>query len=83
MATYKLYQMTEKYSKWSLKHAFSFSIQGPPNFTQIGIFGLKINPLATLDWHPDPIVHVKAEENNYSFGRLTAESRACVISDWL
>jgi hypothetical protein len=25
-----------------------FPFQGPPKFTQIGIFGLKINPLATL-----------------------------------
>jgi hypothetical protein len=25
-----------------------FSFQGPPNFTQIGIFGLKTNHLATL-----------------------------------
>jgi hypothetical protein len=39
--------MTEKYSQWSrvFQH---FSFQGPPNFTQSGIFGLKRNHLAAL-----------------------------------
>jgi hypothetical protein len=34
----KIFQMFIKYS----------SFQGPPNFTKIGIFGLKTNHLATL-----------------------------------
>jgi hypothetical protein len=39
--------MALKYSKWS-KIYQHFPIKGPPNFTKIGIFGLKINHLATL-----------------------------------
>jgi hypothetical protein len=58
----KMYQMAENYNNWT--HIVSnghkigtlyghktnqhFPIQGPPKFTQIGIFGLKINHLATL-----------------------------------
>jgi hypothetical protein len=49
-----MYQMVITYSK-CLKNIPSghkinkyFPIQGPPKFTQIGIFGLKRNPLATL-----------------------------------
>jgi hypothetical protein len=49
-----MYQMVIKYPK-SLQnipngHKINqhFPIQGPPKFTQIGIFGLKTNPLATL-----------------------------------
>jgi hypothetical protein len=37
---HKLYQMAVKYYK--------FPFQGPPKFTQIGIFGLNLKHLATL-----------------------------------
>jgi hypothetical protein len=37
----KIFQMAIKYTK-------QFAFQGPPKFTQIGIFGLKINHLAAL-----------------------------------
>jgi hypothetical protein len=51
---HKLYQTAINYTKWSknipnghkILHHFSF--QGPPNFTQRGIFGLKRNHPATL-----------------------------------
>jgi hypothetical protein len=45
---HKSYHMAVKYSKWSINILQHFPFQGPPNFTQIGIFGLKINNLATL-----------------------------------
>jgi hypothetical protein len=53
---YKMYQMVLKYPKSPLnipngqriyKH---FPISSPPKFTQIGIFGLKTNRLATLNF---------------------------------
>jgi hypothetical protein len=51
---HKLYQMAIKCTKWP-KHISNghilyqpFPFQGPPKFTQIGIFGLKIYRLATL-----------------------------------
>jgi hypothetical protein len=51
---HKIYQMVIKYLKWPQHitnghkiHEY-FSIYGPPKFTQNGIFGLKINHLATL-----------------------------------
>jgi hypothetical protein len=52
----KLYQSAINCTKWpknipnthiKLPH---FPFQGPPNLTQIGIFGVKINYLATLAW---------------------------------
>jgi hypothetical protein len=44
---YRIYQMTVKYSNdHKIYQHFPFS--GPPKFTQIGIFGLKTNHLATL-----------------------------------
>jgi hypothetical protein len=49
------YQMAIKYTKWAKsipnghKRYQHFPVQGPPKFAQIGIFGLKINHLATLD----------------------------------
>jgi hypothetical protein len=49
------YQMTIKYTKWPLYIANShkiyqpFPFQGPPKWTQIGIFGLKKYHLATLN----------------------------------
>jgi hypothetical protein len=39
--------MAVNYSKWP-KIYQHFRFQGPPNCTQIGIFGLKTNHLATL-----------------------------------
>jgi hypothetical protein len=51
---HKLYQTTINYAKWPLhitndhKIYKRFPFQGPPKFTQIGIFGLKRNHLATL-----------------------------------
>jgi hypothetical protein len=49
---HKLCQMAMKYSKlsYNLKKTKHFPFQGPPKFTQIRIFGLKINHLATLGW---------------------------------
>jgi hypothetical protein len=43
--------MAVKYSKWS-QNLTTLSMQGPPNFTKIGIFGLKTNHLATLMCRP-------------------------------
>jgi hypothetical protein len=51
---HKLYQMAIKYFQWPLHGPNSpkiyqhFPLQDPPKFTQIGIFGLKTNHLATL-----------------------------------
>jgi hypothetical protein len=39
--------MVVKYSKRQ-EYKTTFSLQGPPKFTQIGILGLKRNHLATL-----------------------------------
>jgi hypothetical protein len=51
----EIYQMSIKYAKWpenwpngSHKIYQHLPSQDPPKFTQIGIFGLKINHLATL-----------------------------------
>jgi hypothetical protein len=50
----QLYQAAISYAKWLLifpnghKMCEHFSFQGPPKFTQFGIFGLKTNRLATL-----------------------------------
>jgi hypothetical protein len=44
---YKISQMSVNYSKWA-KINQHFPIKGPQKFTQIGIFGLKTNHLATL-----------------------------------
>jgi hypothetical protein len=51
----KLYQMATNYTKWQLNipngHKYAnilHILQGPPKLTKIGIFGLKINHLATL-----------------------------------
>jgi hypothetical protein len=38
---YKIFQMAVNYTK-------HFPFQGPPEYTQLGIFGMKINHLATL-----------------------------------
>jgi hypothetical protein len=56
----KIYQMTTKCTKWpkiyhlAVKYGHkkyqNLPLQGLLNFTQIGIFGLKINHLATLLW---------------------------------
>jgi hypothetical protein len=57
---YKLFQIAIKYTKWSknIKNCRfiyqHFPFQGPPIYTQIGIFGIKINHLATLVAHPCP-----------------------------
>jgi hypothetical protein len=51
---HKLYQMAIKYFQWQKnrpngqKICQDFPLQAPPKFTQIGIFGLKTNHLATL-----------------------------------
>jgi hypothetical protein len=51
---HKLYQTGINYTKWQQnipnEHKIYqyFPFQGPPKFTQIRIFGLKINHLATL-----------------------------------
>jgi hypothetical protein len=54
MATYyanvpKTYQMAVNFSKW-IQNMYTkhFTFQGPSKCTQIGIFGIKINHLATL-----------------------------------
>jgi hypothetical protein len=53
---HKIHQMVIKYTKCPLiipnghKMYHHFPIYGPLKFTQIGIFGLKINHLATLLW---------------------------------
>jgi hypothetical protein len=50
----KIYQMPVKYAKWTenrpngLKIFQHLPLQDPPKLTQIGIFGLKRNHLATL-----------------------------------
>jgi hypothetical protein len=41
--------MATKYTKWP-QNISNIPLQGRPNFTQIGIFGLKICHLATLDF---------------------------------
>jgi hypothetical protein len=46
MAAYVMFQMVINDQKFC-QH---FPFQGPPKFTQIGTFGLKINHLATLVW---------------------------------
>jgi hypothetical protein len=49
-----MYQTAIRYTKWLSdipngdKIFQHFTIQGPPKYTQIGIFGLKRNHLATL-----------------------------------
>jgi hypothetical protein len=43
----KIHELAVLYSKWT-KIFQPFPIQGPPKFTQIGIFSLKIYHLATL-----------------------------------
>jgi hypothetical protein len=51
---HKIYQMTITYFQWPQnrpnghKIYHDFPQQDPPKFTQIGIFGLKTNHLATL-----------------------------------
>jgi hypothetical protein len=51
---HKIYQNATKYTKWSEnipnghKIYLHFPLQDPPKLTQIGVFGLKINHLATL-----------------------------------
>jgi hypothetical protein len=51
---HKLYQMALNYTKWPYNIPNGHKIyphlpfKGPPKFTQIGIFGLKTNHLATL-----------------------------------
>jgi hypothetical protein len=51
---HKLYLTVITYTKWPYNipngHIIyqHYPFQGPPKFTQIGIFGLKINHLATL-----------------------------------
>jgi hypothetical protein len=55
---HKLYQMAIKYRKWPQttpnghKICQHFPFKGPPKSTQIGIFGLKLNHLATLVSEP-------------------------------
>jgi hypothetical protein len=44
---HKIYQMAVIYSKWPL-NTLTFPFKGPPKFTQIGIFGLKIR----TSWQP-------------------------------
>jgi hypothetical protein len=48
---HKICLMTIKYFQWPLNrpndHKRGFPLQNPPKFTQIGIFGLKTNHLAT------------------------------------
>jgi hypothetical protein len=53
---HELYQMSIKYNKtikWTVKSVLKIDhhlpLQDPPKFTQIWIFGLKTNHLATLD----------------------------------
>jgi hypothetical protein len=46
MAT-KMYQMAVKSTKWPLIYPH-FPFLGPPRYTQIGTFGMKIYHLATL-----------------------------------
>jgi hypothetical protein len=56
---HKMYQMATKYTKWPqnipkkdqmvIEYIYQhLQLDEPPNFTQIGIFGLKICHLATL-----------------------------------
>jgi hypothetical protein len=47
---HKIYHMAVKYSKWSSNTYtyLRFPFQGPPKYIQIGIFGRKLNHLATL-----------------------------------
>jgi hypothetical protein len=51
---YQNFQMSKTYTKWpknipnGLKIYQDFPFRGPPKYTQIGIFGLKIYHLATL-----------------------------------
>jgi hypothetical protein len=53
---HKLYQTAIYYTKWpeiipNYRKIFQhFLFKGPPKYTQDGIFGLKINHLATLPW---------------------------------
>jgi hypothetical protein len=62
-----MYQMGIKYPKWSYSIPngdtifIHFPIYGPPKFTQIGIFGLKINHLATL--FPSSFLTFKLKKN--------------------
>jgi hypothetical protein len=51
---HKLYQTAINYTKWPLNIPNGHKIKhlqfkGPPKFTQMGVFGLKTNHLATLD----------------------------------
>jgi hypothetical protein len=46
----KIHQIAVIYSKWAENISTFFSFQGLPKFTQIWIFGLKTNHLATLSW---------------------------------
>jgi hypothetical protein len=54
--TGKMYQIAIKYTKWRENWPNGYTIyhhlplQDPPKFTQVGIFGLKIYHLATLEY---------------------------------
>jgi hypothetical protein len=65
---YKMYQMAIKY-KNGCKIYQHLPLQDPPKFTQIWIFGLKRNHLATL------IDGIKNPEVNFSVNLLTLHKR--------
>jgi hypothetical protein len=56
---HKLYQNSHKIYQMVI-HYTHFPFQGPPKFTQIAIFGLKINHLATLllRWNPEILTKI-------------------------
>jgi hypothetical protein len=76
---HKLYQTALYYTKWSQsipndhKNTKHFPFKGPPKYTKIGIFGLKIKHLATLD-QTEPIL---AYWVTVYFGYIFENYRSC------
>jgi hypothetical protein len=70
---HKMYQMDIRYTKWLLnipnghKIYQHFTFQGPPKFTQIGIFGLKRNHLATLVGGGQPFLKRFVQASKHCF----------------
>jgi hypothetical protein len=69
------YQMAIKHTKWPYTYIRNvhkiyqlFPFQGPPKFTQIVIFGMKIYYLATLYLYlPDYYFNISQKQNNYFY----------------
>jgi hypothetical protein len=87
---HKLYQIAIYYTKWSYiipngrKIYQHFPFIGLPKFTQIDIFGLRINHLATLflSNFQRNLVMLKITSVSYSFGKKTNEEETDICKKW-